>query len=152
MTSIGAYMRNDILKRKADVERWINENKPKAFICKQLKCKPITLEGYLQKMNLVYAGNIGRKGMSRGNVYVSAMEYATRDHVKTPLLRQKLIQDGLKKDSCELCGYSEWMGKKIPLELHHVDGNRFNNALNNLQILCPTCHSLTPNHSRKLGS
>ena len=145
-------MRNDILTRKADVERWIGENKPKAFICKELKCKPVTLEGYLQKMNLVYAGNAGRKGMSRGSIYVSAIEYATRDYVKTPVLRQKLIQDGLKKELCELCGYSEWMGKKIPLELHHVDGNRFNNALNNLQVLCPTCHSLTPNHSRKLGS
>ena len=36
------------------------------------------------------------------------------------------------------------------MELHHIDGNRYNNELDNLQILCPNCHSLTPNHSGKL--
>lgn len=48
-----------------------------------------------------------------------------------------------------MCTLSEWMGEKLPLELHHIDGDRFNNQLENLQILCPNCHSLTPNHSKK---
>jgi 5-methylcytosine-specific restriction endonuclease McrA len=30
----------------------------------------------------------------------------------------------------------------LPLELHHKDRNHFNNDLNNLQILCPNCHSI----------
>lgn len=34
----------------------------------------------------------------------------------------------------------------IPLELHHVDGNRFNNAIQNLLLLCPNCHALTNNY------
>lgn len=56
-------------------------------------------------------------------------------------LRRKLIEHGFKEPKCEVCGLSEWMGKPIPLELHHKDHNRYNNALDNLQILCPTCHS-----------
>lgn len=30
-----------------------------------------------------------------------------------------------------------------PIELEHLDGNSENNALDNLRLLCPSCHSLT---------
>jgi predicted HNH restriction endonuclease len=39
--------------------------------------------------------------------------------------------------------------KPIPLELHHKDGNRYNNSLNNLMLLCPNCHALTDNYRAK---
>lgn len=42
------------------------------------------------------------------------------------------------------------MGFIIPLELHHIDGDRFNNNLENLQILCYNCHALTNNFRQKL--
>ena len=37
------------------------------------------------------------------------------------------------------------MGQPIPLELHHIDGDHYNNDLTNLQLLCPTCHSMLTN-------
>ena len=79
----------------------------------------------------------------------SPTEGTKNDIVTSSKLRLKLIQDGLKQKECELCKTSIWLGKDIPLELHHIDGNRFNNKIDNLQILCPNCHSLTPNHSRQ---
>jgi hypothetical protein len=33
---------------------------------------------------------------------------------------------------------------RCPVEVHHIDGNRFNNKEDNLTLLCPNCHSLTP--------
>jgi hypothetical protein len=42
-----------------------------------------------------------------------------------------------KKNICERCGWAKYV--KV-LEVHHVDRNRSNNALENLLILCPTCH------------
>jgi hypothetical protein len=143
-------MRKDILTRRADVELWIKENRPKAYICRQLDCRTSTLESYLKKWNIVYAGNMGEKGHKKSPHRKSALEYADKQYgVKVPTLRKKLIQDGLKQENCEMCGVSEWMGKKLTLELHHKDGDRHNNSLDNLQILCPNCHALTPNHSRK---
>ena len=61
----------------------------------------------------------------------------------------RLIDDGIKEARCECCKLSEWMGKPIPLELHHKDGNHYNNDLSNLEILCPNCHAQTDNYSRR---
>lgn len=44
---------------------------------------------------------------------------------------------------CNLCGISKWFEKQIILELDHIDGDRFNNAITNLRLLCPNCHSQT---------
>ena len=38
---------------------------------------------------------------------------------------------------CKVCGWNE--DERI-LEVHHIDGNRKNNNIDNLCILCPTCH------------
>ena len=60
--------------------------------------------------------------------------------------RRRLIEEGIKEEKCECCGLSEWMGKPIPLELHHKDFNHYNNSLENLQILCSNCHMQAHNY------
>lgn len=49
--------------------------------------------------------------------------------------------------SCEICGWNEKnpYTNKIPLEIHHIDGDYRNNDEGNLQLLCPNCHALTQN-------
>jgi hypothetical protein len=61
-------------------------------------------------------------------------------------LRKRLVTEGLKKNCCERCGLTKWQGEPIPLETHHIDGDRLNNTIENLQILCCNCHALTPNY------
>lgn len=49
---------------------------------------------------------------------------------------------------CCKCGWNEinpYSGL-IPLQIHHIDGNCLNNSENNLELLCPNCHSLTENY------
>lgn len=46
--------------------------------------------------------------------------------------------------SCNRCKRTEWEGFPIPLEYEHRDGNNQNNARENVEGLCPNCHSLTP--------
>jgi hypothetical protein len=44
---------------------------------------------------------------------------------------------------------TEWQGKAISLQLDHKDGDRCNNLLENLRILCPNCHSQTESFAGK---
>ena len=48
---------------------------------------------------------------------------------------------------CQVCGWGEVnkFTNKIPLQVHHIDGDCTNNTESNLQLLCPNCHSLTEN-------
>lgn len=67
-------------------------------------------------------------------------------------LKVRLIRAGIKKYQCEDCLGTEWRGGPIPIELHHIDGDRTNNLLENLKVLCCNCHSMTPNFSGKKRS
>lgn len=64
-------------------------------------------------------------------------------------LKKKLIEAGIKKNECEICGISEWNNKPISCQLHHKNGNNKDNRLENLQILCPNCHSQTDSYAGK---
>jgi DNA-binding CsgD family transcriptional regulator len=65
-----------------------------------------------------------------------------RHHVK-----QRLFDAGLKSRRCESCGLTEWKGVPAPLALHHINGDRHDNRLENLELLCGNCHSLTDNYA-----
>lgn len=55
--------------------------------------------------------------------------------------RRRVIEE--QHHCCAKCGISEWLGSPITLELDHKDGNNENNVRENLEALCPNCHSTT---------
>ena len=61
-------------------------------------------------------------------------------------LKRRLFRAGLKKDICEICG------QEGGNELHHINGNPTDNRIENLQILCPNCHSKTETFRGKNSS
>lgn len=136
-------MRNDILDRKADICKWIEENQSKAFICKQLDCKAATLNRYLEIMGIDYEGNKGGKGFGKNfSTYISAERYAEKpDGVSSFVLKQKLLREEIKVPKCEVCGQEDWQQKPLPFKLYHIDGNIGNNDLENLMIVCPNCYA-----------
>lgn len=143
-------MRTDILEQKEQILKWIEEEQSKAFICRQLHCKPETLNSYMKKMGIEYAGQPSKKGRNLGQGYLTAEQYLCSGSViKSHTLKLKLFKDGIKAKQCEICGVSQWQGVELPLELHHKDGDHYNNELSNLMILCPNCHSIQEGNSGK---
>jgi hypothetical protein len=66
--------------------------------------------------------------------------------IQSSKLKQHLFKSGIKKNKCEICGIEEWNGKPLNMQLHHIDVDPTNNALENLQILCPNCHAQTDSY------
>lgn len=66
-------------------------------------------------------------------------------------LKQRLFSAGLKPQLCQECGWAERTPEgHLPLEIHHVNGDPCDNRLENLQIVCPNCHSLKPNYRNRV--
>ena len=72
-------------------------------------------------------------------VYSVADKKPASHHIKL-----RLIRDGLKQHRCEKCQGTEWHGALMPICLNHINGNNRDYRFDNLEILCPNCHALTP--------
>ena len=144
-------MRTDILERKEEIEQWIADGKTKAQMARELVCNPKTINPVLERLGLKYDGNRGCKGLSKPNGQkMSLTEYLEKSSdVQSNKVKKKLLEEGYKEYRCESCGLSEWLEEPIPLELHHKDGNHFNNKLSNFQLLCPNCHAKTSSYRGK---
>lgn len=79
-----------------------------------------------------------KKGLNKGDRGIHTKNFS--EHIKRFLFEKY-------KNKCCLCGWSKKHPNtdKVPLEIDHLDGNSENNFENNLRLLCPNCHSLTPN-------
>lgn len=110
------------------------------FLWKYAKEYSITI-----KLNQMGKGIPKKKTDGLGKIPLSEILEGLHPTYQTKNLKRRLIEEGIKDDKCEKCGIKEWQGRQLNLPLHHIDGNSTNHKLENLEILCPNCHSLTPN-------
>ncbi len=67
-------------------------------------------------------------------------------------LKKRLLKAGMLEYRCYECGISSWRKLSLALELEHKSGDKRDNRLENLCLLCPNCHSQTPTYgSRNRG-
>lgn len=95
-----------------------------------------------------------KKAQDRGEVKARALGMSidrllssnkrARGHVKV-----RLIRAGLLTNRCEECGITEWLGKRLTMQLDHINGVKNDHRLVNLRMLCPNCHSQTDTFSGK---
>lgn len=128
-----------------------------AGVCRELGIRPVggnykTLKSKIKLLKLDtshFTGrgwNVGLKFRPRKEIPLKDILVEDSSYKSTLGLKKRLLKSNLKEHKCEICGNTEWLGKPIPLELHHINGNNTDNRLENLQLLCPNCHSTTDNY------
>jgi len=64
-----------------------------------------------------------------------------KDRAKTKTLRRALTEAGRKYECAKCHNDGTWSGQKLILEVDHINECGWDNRLENLQYLCPNCHS-----------
>ncbi len=113
-----------------------------------------TVKKYIKEWNLDISHFTGQLWNKGGHIVCNPAKPLDEILVKNSnyqsyKLAKRLIKENIKEPICELCKNKEWLGKIIPLELHHINGIHTDNRLENLQLLCPNCHALTDNYRGK---
>lgn len=127
-----------------------------ADFCRMVGWKPTganyrTFYKYVKEYNLDTSHFTGQKSNlgNKHNIGLSKGEFFRKDKlIKSKDIIKKLLSIG-REYRCEKCGITEWCGEEITLQVHHIDGDHFNNELDNLQLLCPNCHTQTDSYAGK---
>lgn len=95
-------------------------------------------------LNAIKTKRHSKNRISDEKVFVENSTYA-RHHIKHRIISQNLIPY-----QCHLCGLKpEWNGKKLSLQLEHMNGINTDHRIENLCFLCPNCHSQTETYGGK---
>jgi len=88
----------------------------------------------------------GSEKLVPDNIFVYDRNNGRREAIGR--LKRAMIESGVP----ERCGCGqgpEWQGKKLVLQIDHIDGDFLNNRKENLRFLCPNCHSQTETFGAK---
>lgn len=87
------------------------------------------------------AHNTGKRSAKRLTPDARLVKGSPHDHrIAAHRLRAALLELGVEH-KCNVCGIDEWGGKPLVLEIDHIDECYWNNQRENLQFLCPNCHT-----------
>lgn len=133
------------------IEHLIKCNTPITHIAKELRVNYKTAKRILVSQFNNYKGNQSGKGYSKVKSTSATLDdyLSNKVYISSYKLKLKLLNAAIKSEVCESCGLTIWLDKPIPLELHHIDGNPYNNFLTNLLLICPNCHALSDNYRVK---
>lgn len=114
-------------------------------LARKKKTKICKCGNNIDNQSHLYCSTECRTNSRKERVMNNALTNNTIHNRKT--LKKYIIES--RGYQCEICKNSEWLSNPIPLELHHINGLANDNTWENLQLICPNCHTFTPYHKGK---
>jgi Zn finger protein HypA/HybF involved in hydrogenase expression len=129
------------------IEEAVKASKSLAGVLRALGLLPVggnyrTIKKRIKELNLDTSHFTGKAWIPKGAELKKFDDLTTAQAIKKRLINER-------GHRCECCRKEMWLGGEIVLELDHVNGDRDNNSRENLQLLCPNCHALTPTYRGK---
>jgi hypothetical protein len=91
----------------------------------------------------------GNRNPNVAKVKLSADDILSFGRISTTKQLNRALKEKGIEYKCSVCNITEWLGKPITIQIHHIDGLKNNNLIDNLVYLCPNCHTQTDNWGSK---
>ena len=133
----------------------VNECKSMVYASKMVGMSYNSFIRKAKKLNCYRPNQSGKGITKKSGTKISTEEILAGKHpdFQTYKLKARLIQENYIEDKCCKCGWREKPegSRFTPCELDHINGNPTDHRLENLQLICPNCHSLTETYRFRRG-
>ena len=164
---------DEVIKRKEEkeknekefvelVKRYLPLSNSLNHLCNNLGLRGV--DGYYKKLKRIIAeynlstehfGTIKVAAIGKGRNKFTAMSdeefFICNSKRYGDSIIKRLVEGKYKEYKSEngQCGICEWYGKPLRLQVHHINGDHNDNRIENLQLLCPNCHTQTETYARR---
>ena len=128
-------------ERPYEVKEKIRQSVKNGILYGKIPSYQERIDNMTEEQRIKFFSRLKEIGQIKKQKSIDEIMSASFETLSFERLRKRVIYE--QNEKCNSCGISEWMDKPLSLELEHKDGNHKNDDRNNLEALCPNCHSQT---------